>query len=415
MTLTIYLAVLGGIMYALYRMGSAILRSGFGFGFDASTAGPVLGRFLVEGLLFFVMLLVLFVGPGYAAAQISGERERRTLTLLQVTLLRPFQIVLGKLGASVAWLSLLILAAIPLGAVAFFLGGIGIGDLLKGLLMLVLVAVCVAAMGLGISSLTKGTTGAIVLTYGAVLALTLGTFFAAGVEAVLRSLDGREMRTPVALYLNPFFGLADAVDAARPSASFMGGSGTLPSPLGLIAEALPGSPAMGGDFEEGVMIEEQAMAGGMAFEGEVQAVPRPVPARIEPPRNRDRETTRAIKKKLRQGPRLRRVRPGELVMPPDMPAGVGVPGGPIGPEEVELVQGPEEPDRQPVWLIVLALYMLLGGLGLWVATRRMRVTEPRGRVSITPAGAAPPPGAVPPSGAPPGAPPPAPGAWEAGA
>src|SRR5687768_10234225 len=158
MTLTVYLSILGGVMYLLYRVGTAVLRAQFGFGFDPSTSGPALGRFLVEGLFFFVLLLVLFVGPGYAAAQISGERERRTLTLLQVTLLRPFSIVMGKLGAAVAWLSLLVVAAVPLGAVAFFLGGIGISDLLRGGLMLTVLAVSVAGIGLGISSLTKRTT-----------------------------------------------------------------------------------------------------------------------------------------------------------------------------------------------------------------------------------------------------------------
>jgi ABC-type transport system involved in multi-copper enzyme maturation permease subunit len=398
-TLTIYLAVLGGIMYALYRMGTAILGSGFGFGFDASTSGPVLGRFLVEGLLFFVLLLVLFVGPGYAAAQISGERERRTLTLLQVTLLRPFQIVLGKLGASTAWLSLLIVAAVPLGAVAFFLGGIGIADLLRGLLMLILIAVCVAAMGLGISSLTKGTTGAIVLTYGAVLALTLGTFFAAGVEAVLRSVNGQELRTPVALYLNPFFGLADAVNASRIS---MGGPGSLPSPLGLIAETLPGSPAMNG-FDNGAMIE-----GGTAEAVEIAPAmpvrgPRPLRADVlRKGKLRGREVRLTVDGPNRKERQIRRVR----LRPAPMP--VPAPGPP--PDMVLAQPEIREEGRQPVWLIVLALYMLLGALGLLVATRRMRITEPRGRVSAAPAGAGPPPGVPPPPGAP-GAPPGA-GGWE---
>ena len=327
-TLTVYLAILGAVMYLLYRVGTTVLSSNFGFGVDPGTAGPVLGRFLLEGLFFFVLLLVLFVGPGYAAAQISGERERRTLTLLQVTLLRPFQIVLGKLGAAVAWLTLLVAAAVPLGAVAFFLGGIGLVDLLRGSAMLIVLAVAFAGIGLGISSLTRRTTGSIVLTYGAVLALTLGTFFIAGVQAVVRSTRGQPVGTPVALYFNPFFGLADAVNAARPS---MSGMSALPSPLGLIAEALPGSPFIG---EEAMMAEPEA------------------------------------------GPGFAVVAPAPAPLPADPFPGQG------------------ESQRRPVWLIVMAVYTALGGLGVALATRRLRITEPRSRaVAVATPGAAPPPSA----------------------
>ena len=346
-TLTGYLTVLGAVMYLLYRGGTAVLSSQFGFGVDPGTAGPVLGRFLLEGLFFFVLLLVLFVGPGYAAAQISGERERRTLTLLQVTLLRPLHIVLGKLGAAVAWLTLLILAAVPLGAVAFFLGGIGLGDLLRGGVMLIVLAVSVAGIGLGISSLTRRTTGSIVLTYGAVLALVLGTFFLAGVEAIVRSTRGETIRTPVALYLNPFFGLADAVNAARPS---MAGMSALPSPLGIIAETLPGSTFMGGP---------QVMEADVVVLG-------------------DGDT-------------------GAGVAPPP-----GLPPGPMP----EAFPAPQQQGRRPVWLIVMGIYATLGSLGVLVATRRLRVTEPRGRnATFVPA----PPGGAP--AAPPGAAGPA-GSWE---
>jgi ABC-2 type transport system permease protein len=364
-TLTLYLAVLGAIMYLLYRLGIAVLNSQFGFGFDPAAAGPVLGRFLVEGLLFFVLLLVLFVGPGYAAAQISGERERKTLTLLQVTLLRPVQIVLGKLGAAVAWLSLLVLAAVPLGAVAFFLGGIGITDLLRSGALLLVVAVAIAAMGLGVSSLTRKTTGSIVLTYGLVLALVGGTLFLSIVEVVFKSTRGQQVSTPVALYFNPFFGLADAVNASRVS-NF--GGGGLPSPLGIIAEALPGAPAMGG-FEgdqvaPGVMVEERAV-GGFAEPMVVQGDDLPM---IEGD--------------------------GELVidrMPEPFPA-------------------PGQRSRRPVWLIVMGIYTLLGALGVAVATRRLRITEPRSR-GVPPA----PPAGPGPTVGPPAAPGAAPGAatWEA--
>lgn len=236
-TLTAYLAVLAGLAYALYRIGRSVLVASSGFAPDlAGGGGPVLGRFLVEGLLCFILVGVLFVAPGYAATQIAGERERRTLPLLQLTLLRPWEIVAGKLGAAVAWLVLLVVAAVPVGAVAFFLGGVAPSDLLAGLAFLLLIAVCIAGMGLGVSSVVRRTTAAVVVTYGIVLLLVVGTLFAGLAEFIGRSTQGLEERTPIALYANPFFGLSDAADAVPPD----GAAGArLPSPLGLAASAHP--------------------------------------------------------------------------------------------------------------------------------------------------------------------------------
>ena len=383
MTLTVYLTILGSIMYLLYRGGTSILRASFGFGLDASAMGPALGRFLVEGLFFFVLLLVLFVGPGYAAAQISGERERRTLTLLQVTLLRPVQIVLGKLGAATAWLALLVLAAVPLGAVAFFLGGVGITDLLRGGLMLLVLAVSVSAISLGISSMTKRTTGSIVLTYGTILALTLGTLFLAGAEALFRSTRNEQVRTPIAMYLNPFFGLADAVNASRTSS----GPG-LPSPLGVLAELMPGAPAMGGGFEDEAFVE--GGGGVVEFEGEMRAevVPPGPPVPLEEDLDAAGDG----------GPLI-----DEPGVPP--PAIVAEPVPALVPEQ-------RDNEERPVWLIVMALYLLMGLLGLLIATRRLRITEPRAGRGGTP----PPPRADSPAA--PAAPGPAPAVssqgWDAG-
>lgn len=212
---TVYVAALAVVTQLLYWVGRAQLDDRFGFGgFVDMAGGPALGRFLFENLLGLVLLLVLFIGPGYAAAQISGERERRTLALLQVTLVRPWQIVTGKLGASVAWLLLLVVAALPFAAMAFFVGGVAVPDLMRTSAMVVGLTVAMAGIGLGVSSLTRRTTASVVVTYAVVLALTLGTLFAAIIEGAMKEFDPSSDRL-VSLYLNPFYGLADAahVDA----------------------------------------------------------------------------------------------------------------------------------------------------------------------------------------------------------
>jgi len=269
---TIYLTVLMAIMLLLLWMGRTILTNDFGFNEQFTDPGPLLGRFLMENLVAVVLLLVLFIGPGYAAAQVSGERERKTLGLLQVTLVRPWSIVAGKLGAAVAWLMLLIMASLPLGAVAFFLGGITLADLARALVYVVGIALSVAAIGIGVSSMTRRTTASIVVTYGLVLTLVVGTLFATAIEAVVRRDEfrvGDEVRL-VSLMFNPFFGLADAVRAEQ---NFM-----LPSVPQMFSFGLPAqnrrdvvfSEPVGGGFVDrgggGAVVVEERILDGQAAE-----------------------------------------------------------------------------------------------------------------------------------------------------
>lgn len=219
--ITGYLALLGIFTILLAWIGLNLLNQQFRFeGGGATGSGPMLGRFLVENLLAVTLGLALLLAPAYASTQISGERERKTLALLRITLIRPGQIVLGKLGASVAWLLLLILAAVPLMAIGFFLGGITLPQVLRGMFTLICMTVAIASIGIGISSMTKRSTPALIITLMTVGAITIGTLFAGLVEGVSRDFSFNGGR-PVSTLVNPFVALADAVDANR-GASFFG-------------------------------------------------------------------------------------------------------------------------------------------------------------------------------------------------
>ncbi len=250
---TLYLGVLTAMMLLLLWAASSFMSDGMASGMDP---GPAMGRFLLENVFGLVLLLVLFVGPGYAAAQIAQERERRTLGLLQITLVTPWRIVTGKLGAASAWLLLLVALAAPMAAAAFFLGGVTVGDLLRGITYLAVITVAVAAMGIGISAVVRRTVAAVVLTYALVLLLVGGTIFATGIETVFRR-GGNDR--PVAILANPFLGLADAV---RASEQF-----ELPSILSPFVLGLParnrgnGFDGMGGGFVGGAMVDPAAPQG----------------------------------------------------------------------------------------------------------------------------------------------------------
>ena len=80
--------------------------------------GP--GSLIFEVVLAFVLLFGLLVGPAFSANAISGDRAGGTLAIMQVTLLRPGQILWGKFLAS--WVAALAFLVV---SVPFLIFGIG--------------------------------------------------------------------------------------------------------------------------------------------------------------------------------------------------------------------------------------------------------------------------------------------------
>lgn len=224
MVLSVFLVVLALLMLGVHEIGRRVLEENLRFGGgDIAFLRPTLGRFMVESVLALLLMLVLVTTPGFAAGQIAGERERRTLPLLQATLLRPSEIVLGKLWAATAWAGILVIAALPLVAISTVFGGVEVLDVVLGLVAILIIGLCLAAVSLGVSSLVQRTTAAVVISYAIVLVLVLGT----GFLALLVALVGqRPEAATVPMYGNPFTALAGAVNAG-----VQGGAFSLPTPL----------------------------------------------------------------------------------------------------------------------------------------------------------------------------------------
>src|SRR5690606_38377546 len=113
------------------------------------------GRGIFEWLVFFMVLMVLFLVPGVTSGAIAGERERQTLVPLQVTLLRPTSILLGKIGASSAFLLLLLVATTPLLAVSYLIGGVSIAQVLSAVGMVGLIGLTLAAVSAGTAACVR--------------------------------------------------------------------------------------------------------------------------------------------------------------------------------------------------------------------------------------------------------------------
>ncbi len=149
---------------------------------------------LMAGLLFwapwlagyyvaYVLTFNLLVGPVFSAGSITQERERKTLSLLLTTLLKPGQIVLAKLLASLRVSTVLTLLLTEQIILAYFF----VDDLRRQwwtflACMSIIVITCLATTSIGLlcSALTRRTPVAIIMTYLGLLVLFAGPLAVSG-------------------------------------------------------------------------------------------------------------------------------------------------------------------------------------------------------------------------------------------
>ena len=172
--------------------GSAATRSRA----PSPTRFASVGRAVFEWLVLFMLLLVLFLVPGFTSGAIAGERERQTLVPLQVTLLRPWQIVVGKLTASFAFLALLVVAAAPLLAVAYLIGGVTIGVGAEGRRGRALHRAVPVGVTVCCSALFRRVQIATVVSYAVVLVLLVGTLLVWAAAGIIDAPGATTVPTP---------------------------------------------------------------------------------------------------------------------------------------------------------------------------------------------------------------------------
>jgi len=251
--ITIYLLILSMILVLVYRAQTTVGQYDFD-GITSITEIAGVGQELFEWTLFFALLLVLFLVPGFTAGAIAGERERQTLQTMQVTLLKPSAIVVGKLAASVAFTLLLVVATLPLLTVAYLIGGVRLTDIFAGLGMVVFIALALAAMTLACSTLMKRVQTATVLAYGLVLFLVGGTLALYAVPGQIDSSRGFDPADPPELIViaNPLVALANLSGDDNTYNEFFGYYGGATGPLSALKDLIadgPGVPAQGPFFE----------------------------------------------------------------------------------------------------------------------------------------------------------------------
>ena len=221
--LTVYLALLALIAYGTYLVTAPIASQAAGDGFASANASAFIGRSIFTVLSVLQIVLVCVIAPAFTAGQISLEREKQTLDLLISTPLRPGAIVIGKLATALAFVVLMIVAAVPISALVLMYGGAEVQNIVQQQLVLLSAAVGFGAIGIFASALTKRTQTATVVTYSAVIGLVLGSAMLFGFwQTIGQRSDVFGLQpnggAPEQLrYLNPMVAMLDVVAEVEPA------------------------------------------------------------------------------------------------------------------------------------------------------------------------------------------------------
>ena len=139
-------------------------------------AGMSARRMLTAMALGELLMVVLFA-PAFTATSLTVEKERNTLESLLATRMSPWQIAVGKMAGSLAFLVLLVISGIPALAALPLLGGVSIAEVLAVAAVLLVSAVYLGMIALLISAVMRRSYRAIIVTYAVLLVVVFGLAF----------------------------------------------------------------------------------------------------------------------------------------------------------------------------------------------------------------------------------------------
>ena len=134
-----YTIILGGVAFFVYLGSYALLAN------HSRTSGDV-GLAMSIAVFIAQMIMALLLALSLNASTIASEKDQETFDLLNLTLFKSYEIVLGKYISSTGFLFILVFTALPMYALAFTFGGVSLEAFWQ-------LAAVVAGMTLFISSL----------------------------------------------------------------------------------------------------------------------------------------------------------------------------------------------------------------------------------------------------------------------
>jgi ABC-type transport system involved in multi-copper enzyme maturation permease subunit len=137
------------------------------------TENPSNVRNLVDMFFLGQYILASMMAPSFAAGSITGEKERKTYEMLLASPLRPAAIVLGKMVASLAHITVLIFASLPIVMLCLPLGGVSFYEVLAAYSGLIVSVITFGAISVACSSYFKRTAASLVVSYLLILPLAM--------------------------------------------------------------------------------------------------------------------------------------------------------------------------------------------------------------------------------------------------
>lgn len=148
--------------------------------------------YIIMSYIEFGMLLLIV--PAITSGAISQERERQTLDILLSTQMKPYQIIIGKMEISIYIVFILAVSSMPVIALTFMFGGIGMLDIFALIFVLVVETIVIGSIGIFYSSICKKTTLATLMTYLTLALLIIGTYVFA---VMLHYFKGQSMNDEI--------------------------------------------------------------------------------------------------------------------------------------------------------------------------------------------------------------------------
>ena len=161
--LLVYVALLGGVVYLAWPQDTMLDLTG----------NPEASRRLVNMFFLGQFVLASMMTPSFAAAAITGEKERKSYEMLLASPLQPGAIVLGKLVASLTHIAILILCSLPIVMLCLPLGGVSPFEVLAAFIAMLSSVVLFGMISVACSSYFRRTSASLVVAYILILPLVL--------------------------------------------------------------------------------------------------------------------------------------------------------------------------------------------------------------------------------------------------
>ncbi|MFA6290733.1 MAG: hypothetical protein WC637_03065 [Victivallales bacterium] len=115
------------------------------------------------------LTLVLLMVPAFAATAISWEKENNTYDSLFITMMKPHEIMQGKLFSSILMIVILVVLSVPIASVCALTGGISILLVTKIVSLILVTAVSYGLAGLACSAWFSRSSTSIIMNYAVMM------------------------------------------------------------------------------------------------------------------------------------------------------------------------------------------------------------------------------------------------------